>query len=57
MSTGATGEKFDPQATTSGVWIPALARLKAPHCHAPHAAPAAALVAARVRIGSICRRL
>jgi deoxyribodipyrimidine photo-lyase len=33
-------------------WVPELARLEAPHVHAPHAAPAAVLQAAGVRIGS-----
>jgi len=33
-------------------WIPELARLEVPHIHAPHEAPAAALQAAGVQIGS-----
>jgi deoxyribodipyrimidine photo-lyase len=45
-------EKFDPAGDYIRRWVAELARLEAPHVHAPHAAPAAALEAASVRIGS-----
>jgi deoxyribodipyrimidine photolyase len=35
-------------------WVPELARLEVPHIHAPDAAPAAALQAGGVQIGSTC---
>jgi deoxyribodipyrimidine photo-lyase len=44
--------RFDPAGLYIRRWVPELARLAAPHVHAPHAAPAAALQAAGVRIGS-----
>jgi deoxyribodipyrimidine photo-lyase len=44
-------EKFDPAGDYVRRWVPELARLAAPHVHAPHEAPAAALEAAGVRIG------
>lgn len=45
-------EKFDPSGDYVRRWVPELARLEAPHVHAPHAAHAAVLQAAGVRIGS-----
>lgn len=48
----AQSEKFDPAGDYVRRWVPELARLDAPHVHAPHAAPAAALEAAGVRIDS-----
>ena len=45
-------EKFDPAGEYVRRWVPELARLEAPHIHAPHAAPAAVLQAAGVQIGS-----
>jgi deoxyribodipyrimidine photo-lyase len=45
-------EKFDPAGDYVRRWVPELARLAAPHVHAPHAAPGAVLAAAGVRIGS-----
>jgi len=48
----AQGEKFDPQGRYVRRWVPELARLGAPHVHAPHTAPAAILEAAGVRIGA-----
>jgi deoxyribodipyrimidine photo-lyase len=45
-------EKFDPAGDYVRRWVPELARLAAPHVHAPHAAPAAALKVAGVSIGS-----
>jgi deoxyribodipyrimidine photo-lyase len=45
-------EKFDPAGDYLRRWVPELARLDAPHVHAPHAAPAAALAAAGVVLGS-----
>ena len=44
--------RFDPAGEYVRRWIPELARLEAPHVHAPHAAPAAVLAAAGVRVGS-----
>jgi deoxyribodipyrimidine photo-lyase len=44
--------RFDPAGDYIRRWVPELARLAAPHVHAPHAAPAAALEAAGVRIGT-----
>src|SRR6185503_1933947 len=44
--------KFDPDGEYVRRWVPELARLEVPHIHAPHAAPAAALQAGGVHIGS-----
>ena len=44
--------KFDPDGEYVRHWVPELARLEVPHIHAPHAAPAAVLQAARVQIGA-----
>jgi deoxyribodipyrimidine photo-lyase len=45
-------EKFDPAGDYVRRWVPELSRVKAPHIHAPHAAPVAVLQAAGVQIGS-----
>lgn len=44
--------KFDPAGEYLRRWVPELARLEAPHVHAPHDAPTAVLEAAGVRVGS-----
>jgi deoxyribodipyrimidine photo-lyase len=44
--------KFDPDGEYVRRWVPELAGLEVPHIHAPHAAPAAALQAGGVHIGS-----
>jgi deoxyribodipyrimidine photo-lyase len=44
--------KFDPAGEYVRRWVPELARLEAPHVHAPDAAPEAVLRAADVQIGS-----
>ena len=45
------GERFDPDGAFVRRWVPELARLEAPHVHAPWRAPAAALARADVAIG------
>lgn len=47
----AQGEKFDPDGEYVRRWVPELGRLPARHIHAPHAAPAAVLAEAGIRIG------
>jgi len=44
--------KFDPVGEYVRRWVPELARLEAPHIHAPHEAPAELLHAAGVQIGA-----
>lgn len=46
------GEKFDPEGAYVRTWVPELARLETRYIHAPWLAPAAALAAAGVRLGS-----
>lgn len=45
------GEKFDPDGAYVRRWVPELARLEAPHVHAPWQAPAGALARAGVALG------
>src|SRR5271157_3234299 len=44
-------EKFDPDGAYVRRWVPELARLAAPHVHAPWQAPAGALARAGVALG------
>jgi len=44
-------EKFDPDGDYIHRWIPELAELHAPYCHAPWTAPADRLRRAEVRLG------
>jgi deoxyribodipyrimidine photo-lyase len=45
------GEKFDPDGAYTRRWVPELARLEAPHVHAPWRAPAESLARAGVALG------
>ncbi len=45
------GERFDPDGTYVRRWVPELARVDAPHIHAPWRAPPEALAAAGVALG------
>lgn len=46
------GERFDPEGAYVARWVPELARLPAKHIHAAWKAPAKALDAAGIRLGS-----
>jgi deoxyribodipyrimidine photo-lyase len=48
----AQAQRFDPRGEYVHRWVPELARLAAPHVHAPWLAPASVLDAAGVRIGA-----